>query len=234
MPTIGNKFPRRPDAAVLAAQAAGAAGLDRGTQLTDLIDPRATRREDSYRSVRSPMSSIERLKERLPDHAKDLRVNLCTITSSTSLKPQQAWGTALACAVASRNAEVVAAIAADAPLSPEAAAAARGAAAIMAMNNIYTRFQHMMGDGSPYAQLPVRLRMQIIGRPGVDHVDFELWCLAASVINGCEHSVRTHENTVRERGGTEEQVQDAVRIAAVIHAVALTLDTVPAPPPIVS
>jgi alkyl hydroperoxide reductase subunit D len=180
------------------------------------------------------MSSIERLKERLPDHAKDLRVNLCTITSSTSLKPQQAWGTALASAVASRNAEVVAAIAADAPLSPEAAAAARGAAAIMAMNNIYLRFQHMMGDGSPYAQLPVRLRMQIIGRPGVDHVDFELWCLAASVINGCGHSVRTHENTVRERGGTEEQVQDAVRIAAVIHAVALTLDTLPAHPAIVS
>src|SRR3954468_16586983 len=182
MPTIGNKFPRRPDAAALAAQAAGAAGLDRGTRLTDLtdlIDPRAPRREDSYRSGRSPMSSIERLKERLPDHAKDLRVNLCTITSSTSLKPQQAWGTALASAVASRNAEVVAAIAADAPLSPEAAAAARGAAAIMAMNNIYLRFQHMMGDGSPYAQLPVRLRMQIIGRPGVDHVDFELWRLAA-------------------------------------------------------
>jgi len=174
--------------------------------------------------------SIDCLKERLPDHARDLRVNLGAITSSTSLKPQQAWGTALAAAVASRNAEVVSAIAAEAPLSPEAAAAARGAAAIMAMNNIYYRFQHMMGDGSAYAQFPARLRMQIIGRPGVDHVDFELWCLAASVITGCENSVRAHENTVRERGGTEEQVQDAVRIAAVVHAVALTLDSTPALP----
>jgi alkyl hydroperoxide reductase subunit D len=173
--------------------------------------------------------SIDSLKERLPDHARDLRVNLGAITSSTSLKPQQAWGTALAAAVASRNAEVVAAIAADAPLSAEAAAAARGAAAIMAMNNIYYRVQHMMGDGSAYAQFPARLRMQILGRPGVDHVDFELWCLAASVITGCENSVRGHENTVRERGGTEEQVQDAVRIAAVIHAVALTLDSTPLP-----
>lgn len=171
--------------------------------------------------------SIERLKDRLPDHAKDLRINLGTITSSTSLKPQQAWGTALAAAVASRSAEVVGAIAADAPLSAEAAAAARGAAAIMAMNNIYYRFQHIMGDDSPYAQFPARLRMQIIGRPGVDHVDFELWCLAASVINGCATSVRSHEHTVRERGGTEEQVQDAVRIASVVHAVALTLDSTP-------
>jgi len=174
--------------------------------------------------------SINRLKERLPDHARDLRVNLGAITSSTSLKPQQAWGTALAAAVASRNAEVVAAIASEAPLSPEAEAAARGAAEIMAMNNIYYRFQHMMGDGSAYAQFPARLRMQIIGRPGVDHVDFELWCLAASVITGCENSVRTHEMTVRERGGTEEQVQDVVRIAAVIHAVAITLDSTPLVP----
>jgi alkyl hydroperoxide reductase subunit D len=171
--------------------------------------------------------SIDRLKDRLPEHARDLRINLGAITSSTTLKPQQAWGTALSAAVASRNAEVVAAIADACPLTPEAAAAARGAAAIMGMNNIYYRFQHMMGGGSAYADLPARLRMQIIGRPGVDCVDFELWCLAASVITGCENCVRNHEHTVRERGGTAEQVQDAVRIAAVVHAVALTLDSTP-------
>src|SRR5262245_66252932 len=100
--------------------------------------------------------SIESLKSRLPDHARDLRLNLGAITSSMMLTPQQAWGTALSASVASRNAEVVAAIAADAQLSPEAAAAARGAAAIMAMNNIYYRFQHMMGDDSAYAQFPDR------------------------------------------------------------------------------
>ncbi len=67
--------------------------------------------------------------------------------------------------------------------------------------------------------------MQIIGKPGVDHLDFELWCLAASAIAGCASCVRSHEQVVRVRGGTREQVQDAVRIAAVIHAVALTLDS---------
>ena len=172
--------------------------------------------------------SIERLKERLPDHARDLRINLCVITSSTMLTSQQAWGAALAAAVTSRNPEVVDAIAADAQLSPAAAAAARGAAAIMGMNNIYYRFQHVMGDGSVYAQLPARLRMQLMGNPGVGHVDFELWCRAASVITGCDDCVRAHEVTVRDRGGTTEQVQDVVRIAAVVHAVALTLDSTPA------
>jgi alkyl hydroperoxide reductase subunit D len=182
----------------------------------------------SSQSTRAQPMSIDRLKDRLPHHAKDLRMNLGAITSSTMLTAQQAWGTALAAAVASRNAEVIAAIAADAQLSPEAAAAARGAAAIMGMNNVYNRFHHLMGEASPYAQLPARLRMEIIGKHGVGHVDFALWCLAASLINGCDSSVRTHEYTVRERGGTAEQVQDAVRIAAVIHGVAVTLDSVPA------
>ena len=171
--------------------------------------------------------SIDQLKDRLPEHAKDLRINLGVIAGSTALTPQQAWGTALAAATTARNPDVAAAIAADAitHLSPEAVNAARGAASIMGMNNVYYRFLHMMEDGGEYAQMPARLRMQIIGRPGVDHLDFELWCLASSAITGCEACVRSHEKVVRDKGGTKEQVQDAVRIAAVVHAVALTLDT---------
>jgi alkyl hydroperoxide reductase subunit D len=171
--------------------------------------------------------SIDQLKDRLPDYAKDLRINLGAIASSTVLTPQQAWGTAIAAATTSQNPDITAAIITDAAahLSPEAIHAARGAASIMGMNNIYYRFLHMMGDGSEYAQLPARLRMQIIGKPGVDHLDFELWCLASSAITGCEACVRSHEKVVRDKGGTKEQVQEAVRLAAVVHAVALTLET---------
>ncbi|HEU4733796.1 MAG TPA: carboxymuconolactone decarboxylase family protein [Kofleriaceae bacterium] len=173
--------------------------------------------------------SIEHLKTRIPDTARDLRINLGVITGSTALTPQQAWGTALAAAITARNAELLEAIAAEvaALLTPEATAAAHAAASIMGMNNVYYRFQHMMGDGSDYAAMPARLRMQIIAKPGVEHLDFELWCLAASAITGCEMCVRSHEKAVRDRGGTKEQVLDAVRIAAVIHAVAVTLDAAP-------
>jgi alkyl hydroperoxide reductase subunit D len=175
--------------------------------------------------------NLDQLKERLPDHARDLRINLGVIAGATALSPPQAWGTALAAAITARNAEVAAAIeeAASAHLTPEARAAARGAASIMGMNNIYYRFLHMMGDGAPYGQMPARLRMQIIGRPGAPHLDFELWCLAASAITGCEACVRAHEKSVRDKGGTPEQVHEAVRIAAVVHAVALTLETAAAP-----
>jgi lipoyl-dependent peroxiredoxin subunit D len=180
----------------------------------------------------APRPLLDQLKDRIPDHAKDLRINLGVIAAATALSSQQAWGTALASAVAARNAEVVAAIedAAGAHLPPEARAAARGAASIMGMNNVYYRFLHMLSEGEDadapaYASMPARLRMQIIGRPGVPHLDFELWCLAVSAIIGCAACVRSHERSARERGGQPEQVHEAVRIASVIHAVALTLDT---------
>jgi len=169
--------------------------------------------------------SLDQLKNRIPDHAKDLRINLGVIAGATALTPQQAWGTAVAAAVTSQNRDVLDAVLADAAphLSPEAIDAAKGAAAIMGMNNVYYRFVHMMGDAAEYGAMPARLRMQIIGKPGVDHVDFELWCLAASAITGCERCVQSHEAAVRQKGGSKEQVHEAVRIASVIHGVAVAL-----------
>lgn len=166
---------------------------------------------------------MEQLKERLPDYARDLRINLGVITSSTALSPQQAWTIALTSAVTTRQPDLIAAVEATGQLAPEVANAARGAAAIMGMNNVYYRFLHFMGDAGEYNHMPARLRMQLIGNPGIDKLDFELACLAASAITGCESCVRAHEKAVREKGGTKEMVQDAVRIAAVVNAVAIAL-----------
>jgi alkyl hydroperoxide reductase subunit D len=169
--------------------------------------------------------NLDSLKDRLPDHARDLRINLGAIAGSTALSQAQAWLVAVACAHTVRRGELVAALEAEAAahLAPAALAAARGAAAIMGMNNVYYRFVHFMGEGSEYGHMPARLRMQLIGTPGVDKLDFELACLAASAITGCEACVRAHDKAVRERGGTKEMVQDAVRIAAVVQGVAIAL-----------
>jgi alkyl hydroperoxide reductase subunit D len=171
------------------------------------------------------MTNLDQLKERIPDHARDLRINLGVIGSSTALSPQQAWTIALTCAITTRNRDVIAAVEADAAtqLEPAAQTGARGAAAIMGMNNVYYRFVHFMGETGEYNHMPARLRMQVIGNPGIDKLDFELACLAASAITGCEACVRSHEKAVRERGGTKEQVQDAVRIAAVLNGVAVAV-----------
>jgi lipoyl-dependent peroxiredoxin subunit D len=146
------------------------------------------------------MSSIEHIKSRLPDFAKDQRINLGIIASSTELTPSQAWGCAVASAAAARNAELLQAISAEASahVSTEAIQSALGAASIMAMNNVYYRFMHFMEGDADVTALPARLRMQIIGKPGVDHLDFELWCLAVSAINGCENCVKSHAHVALE------------------------------------
>jgi len=174
--------------------------------------------------------TLDVLKDRLPDHAKDLRINLGVLNADGVLTPRQRWATALTSALAARNAEVIRVIAAVGAthLDDATAQAAKAAASIMAMNNVYYRFLHFMGDGSDYKTLPARLRMQVIGNPGVDHADFELWCLAASAITGCEQCVRSHEAVVRQKGLTAAHVQEAVRVAAIVHALAATLDGVDA------
>ncbi len=89
----------------------------------------------------------------------------------------------------------------------------------MGMNNVYYRFVHFAGQ-QEYGSLPARLRMNIIGNPGVDKSDFELYSLAVSAINGCELCVKSHEATLRKHDVPKEAVQSAARIAAVVNAVA--------------
>lgn len=175
--------------------------------------------------------SLESLKNRLPDYAKDLRLNLSSLAAEPSLTTQQLAGTFVVSALASRNAETIHAIIAEfgPKLSPEALQAAHAAAAIMAMNNIYYRFTHL-ASAPDYKTLPARLRMNAIGKPGVEKADFELWSLAVSAINGCGTCIDAHEKVLREHGMTAEQIQAAVRIASLVHAVAATLDGVAADP----
>ena len=166
--------------------------------------------------------SIDSLKDRIPDYAKDLRLNLGSLANDVTLNPQQLAGTFVASAIASRNDEVTRAVVAHfgSALSEQALAAAKSAAAIMGLNNIYYRFVHMAGGD--YAKMPAQLRMSVIGNPGIEKTDFELWCLAVSAINGCDLCVTSHEKIVREALGSGA-VQTAARIAAVVHAVAVTL-----------
>src|ERR1041384_2236732 len=115
-----------------------------------------------------PMN-LDKVRESLPDYAKDLKLNLSSLLSDTVLTEQQRWGALLATALASRNATLIAAISGEAggPLSPPATPAAKAAASIMAMNNIYYRFTHLASDPD-YATMPARLRMNVIANPGVE------------------------------------------------------------------
>lgn len=172
--------------------------------------------------------TLEHILDSLPDYSKDLRLNWSSLVASGDLTDNQKWGSLVAAAYVSRNSLLLAAVEAEASkvISPEVLNAARGAAAIMGMNNIYYRFHHLSAN-EKYATMPTRLRMNIIRTHGTDQTDFELWSLVASAINGCEKCVRAHEKVVIEKGVSEEQILQAVRLAAVVHGVAAVLDAHP-------
>jgi alkyl hydroperoxide reductase subunit D len=168
---------------------------------------------------------LERLLEVCPDYAKDIKLNMGSVLRQPELTEQQTWGTAVCSAVAARNPRVLDTILAEASqhLNEQAMFAAKAAAALMGMNNIFYRFRHLSGN-EKYSTMPARLRMQTIRTHGSDPVDFELWCLAVSAINGCGACVASHENVLREKGVTEETILAAVRIASTVHALAAVMD----------
>lgn len=157
----------------------------------------------------------------LPDYAKDIRLNVGSLLNETQLDPQKKFGLLLSCAHATGYKPLVDAAEAEcAPkLSSEAANAARAAAAVMAMNNVYYRFTHLAGN-KEYANMPAKLRMNVIGAPGIDKVDFELFSLAVSAMNGCGMCIDAHEAVLKKAGASAETIQNAVRTGAVLTAVA--------------
>ena len=136
---------------------------------------------------------LTNLKNLIPEHAKDLKLNVATVLSAEGapgLSEQQMLGVALCSAIAARNPTLLREIETLVASKLDAAqlTAARAAAAIMGMNNVYYRFVHLV-DNPDYARLPAKLRMNVIGNPGVPKVDFELYSLAVSAINGCGAAV---------------------------------------------
>ncbi len=174
--------------------------------------------------------SIEALKERIPEFAKDVRLNLSTVANDETLGQQTKWGLLLACAVATRNGVVREAIDEEARnhLDPAAHDAALAAVSIMAMNNVYYRFVHLSSN-KEYAKLPAKLRMNVIAKPGVPKVDFELWSLAVSAINGCGMCIDSHEKVLVEAGVTTETIQTAVRFASIVQSAAVAIEAATLP-----
>ena len=165
--------------------------------------------------------SLKTFTEALPDYAKDLRLNMGSLLSDQTLGDQRKYGLLLACAHGTGYKPIVDAAEAEVEgkLSPEAANAARASAAVMAMNNVYYRFVHLASNPE-YGTMPAKLRMNVIGNPGIDKADFELFSLAVSAMNGCGMCIDSHEKVLKQHGVNAEAIQAAARIGAIVKAVA--------------
>ena len=171
--------------------------------------------------------TLDQIRDALPETARDIKLNLQSVLTSTVLTPAQLWGVAVTSAATARSPVLRDAILASAWAQVDATVIddALAAAALMAMNNVYYRFRHQVGKEA-YSTKPARLRMNRLVKPATNKPDFELFSLAASTINGCEMCVRAHEHEVVNGGLSEEAVHDAVRVAATVHAAAVSLELI--------
>jgi alkyl hydroperoxide reductase subunit D len=169
-------------------------------------------------------SPLEKLQSRIPHYASDLKSNLKSVLCQTELTPRQTFSVGLAAAYASGNKLLIESLLEQAAphVSPEGITGAKAAAVIMAMTNVYFRFSHSI-EGGDYKAIPARLRMNITRTHGADPLDFDFCCLAVSAIKGCEACMAARERSLRRRAVSKEAIAAAVRIAAVIRAIATVL-----------
>src|SRR3954468_8831956 len=101
--------------------------------------------------------SLKQFAEALPDYAKDIRLNLGSILSDQLMGEERKLALLLSCAHGAGYKQLVEAAEAEvaAKASDEVANAARGAAAVMAMNNVYSRFVHLTSNPE-YGKMPDR------------------------------------------------------------------------------
>jgi lipoyl-dependent peroxiredoxin subunit D len=168
------------------------------------------------------------LKDLVKDYAKDIRINLDSVLSeegAPGLSETQIYGSFLASAYASKSvklAEIALQIAQE-KISPEEIEGVKSAAAIMGMNNVYYRYLHLLEGNEELKKLPAKLRMTVIGKPGIEKVNFEVYSLAVSAVEGCGMCINAHVAEIKKAGISDLGVQSAIRIAAVTHGAAQAL-----------
>jgi len=166
------------------------------------------------------MSWIEKVRDSIPDHCKDIRLNLDSIMRTTELDEVDMHACAFAAAIAANNGELAFEISMDGPLmgTPEREAA-KTAAALMGMNNVFYPFIEMAGDPD-LKGLPPGLRMNAYATyGGVSKKKFEMYALAASIVGKCHFCVKNHYDVLKKEGMTVQQLQIVGKIASIIAAI---------------
>ncbi len=164
--------------------------------------------------------TLKELKSQIPKFGRDIAANLDSVLSeagSPGLTRKQIWGAALACAFSTGSKDLISAVQAEGNFDDQTVNGCKTAASMMAMNNVYFRAMHMIGDAE-LGKLPPRLAMSSLGDPGVPNADFQIMCMAVSAIGGCGVCMTMKLADCRKLGIPDQGVQSALQIAGTIRA----------------
>ena len=166
------------------------------------------------------MSWVDEVKASIPDHSKDIKLNLDAVMNRSGLDEVDAHACAFAAAIAANNGDLAFEIAMNGPLmGTDEREAAKTAAALMGMNNVYYPFVEMTEDPD-LKGLPPGLRMNAYAtHGGVSKKKFEMYALAASIVGKCHFCVKNHYDVLKKEGMTVTELQAVGKIAAVINAI---------------
>jgi len=145
------------------------------------VQPRRRRRD----ALKGGDEFLNSIKDRLPEHAKDIRLNLDSVIARSSLASEDACGGAgRRFAAGSRRSLRPSRRA----VPPAEGYAALTAAALMGMNNVWYPFVEMADDEELKTVRP-ELRMNAYAsHGGVAKAKFEAYALAASIGHGCPNA----------------------------------------------
>lgn len=171
--------------------------------------------------------SLEALLGQLPDFMQDIKVNVkdvLTEKGAPELSEKQRYGVALAAAYATCNKALFTACEMEFKdkISPEETRAAKVAASMMAMNNVYYHFVELAHDAELNDML-VGLCVSFMNNPGIARLEFGLYSLGVSAINGCGYCVKAHMTHITQYGLSKRGAQSAVKIAATMNSLAQAL-----------
>ena len=172
--------------------------------------------------------SLETLKDVVKDYGRDIRINLETVLTTDGapgLTETQIYGTFLASAYATKSEKLkeLAESLVAGKISVDEIEGVKAATTIMGINNIYDRYLHLLEGNDDLKKLPAKLRMTIIGKPGIEKLNFEVYSLAVSAISGCGMCINAHVHELKKGGVEDLGIQSTIRIAAVVNATAQAL-----------
>ncbi len=156
-----------------------------------------------------------------PDYAKDIKLNYSKVLNENILEKKLLYGIILISSLATKVDVLKEAALNEVKeyIDDDYINDIYGAYSLMAMNSIYYRFTHLATEFD-YASMPANLRMQFMTKHKLKSTDFEMLCLAVAAIIGCGKCINAHEINLRKNNISSQNIQTAVRISSIMHAIA--------------
>lgn len=173
----------------------------------------------------TPSANASVLMQTEARYLKDLKINVGNVINNTQyLNKKEAALLAFATAINEKSLleKGFYSLAKEEGATEEELAEVISATSLMNANNVFYRFRHFLNKDS-YNSMPAGIKMSIMMNPVLGKEFFELLSLAVSALNGCEMCVTSHEASVRQHGGSEQRIFEAVKLVSVIKSLVVVV-----------